>query len=300
MDNKIKKYKKDTKHEILLDNCMLIKKIGSGSFGDVYISKDKNGKMIATKLEEIKEEKKSRLMMEYKIYKKIRSVGFTDGVPEVYSFIETVDYNIMTMQLLGDSLSSIHDKFNKKFDIGTILKIGIEIVTLLEKLHKTGFIHRDIKPNNFLTGLDEHKDKIFIMDLGLSKQYIKNDNKHIGMKTDRSLIGTARYTSLNIHLGLEPSRRDDLESVGYMLIYLFKGTLPWQGLKKDKKKDIIGEVKICTSLQKLCKGLPQCFIEYISYCRSLLFEQNPDYDKLRNIWLNYAEKNKIELKYCWV
>lgn len=299
MKNKIKEIKVDT-NEILLDNCMLIKKIGSGSFGDVYLSKDKNGKMIATKLEGINSEKKSRLLMEFRIYKKIRSLGFTDGLPEVYSFIETDDYNIMTMQLLGDSLSSLHEKCNKRFDIGTVLKLGIDLISLLEKMHNTGFIHRDIKPNNFLIGTTHDKDKIYIMDFGLSKQFLKGDGKHISMKTDKSLVGTARYTSLNIHLGLEPSRRDDLESIGYMLIYLLNGNLPWQGLKRDKKKDLIGEVKMCTSLQKLCKGLLPCFSDYISYCRALMFEDEPDYQKMRNFFINTAKTNKINLKYCWI
>lgn len=290
------------KDEILLDNCMLIKKIGEGSFGDVYLGKDKNNKLIATKLEEIKEHgaKKSRLLMEYRIYKKIHSLGFTDGIPEVYSFIQTDDYHIMTMELLGDSLSAIHEKFNKRFPLETVLKLGIELVSLIEKFHRTGFIHRDIKPNNFLTGIDKNKNKIYIMDLGLSKQYLKSDGQHISMRTDRSLVGTARYTSVNIHLGLEPSRRDDLESIVYMLIYLLNGHLPWQGLKRDKKTDVIGEVKILCNLNKLCKGLPSCFIDYILYCRTLLFDDEPDYEKIKNLFIQTAKEKNLELKYCWI
>jgi serine/threonine protein kinase len=300
MENEKKNKSIKINKKILLDNCMLIDKIGEGSFGDVYLGKDKHGKKIAIKIEEREEDKKSRLYMEYKIYRKVRHDGFIDGIPEVYSFIETDDYNIMTMELLGDSLSSIHEKFNKKFDLGTVMKLGITIIDLIQKFHNTGFIHRDIKPNNFLIGTGNNKDKVYIMDLGLSKQYINSNGSHITLKTDRSLIGTARYTSVNIHMGLEPARRDELESIGYMLIYFLKGTLPWQGLKRDKKNDVIGEVKICTSLSKLCKDLPSCFIDYLTYCRALSFDDEPDYDKLRNLFIKSSNDKKIELKYCWV
>jgi serine/threonine protein kinase len=287
------------KKQILSDNCILIDKIGEGSFGDVYIGQNKNGKNIAIKIENKEQHKKSHLSMEYKIYKRIRKNGFIEGIPEVYSFIETENYNIMTMELLGESLSSIHEKFNKKFNLNTVLKLGIDLIDLMEKFHNTGFIHRDIKPNNFLIGLNSNNNKIYIMDLGLSKQYIIN-NKHIKLKTDKGLVGTSRYTSVNIHMGLEPSRRDELESIGYMLLYFLNGSLPWQGLKKNKTTDIIGEVKICTNLNKLCKGYPSCFLEYLLYCRTLAFDANPDYNKLKELFKKASIDNKIELKYCWI
>lgn len=283
----------------VLDNYFMEKKIGSGSFGDVYLTIDKNTKeRHAAKVEERK--KNSRLYDEFKIYKQIHRKKFLDGVPRIHNFVQTPKFNILVMELLGEDLEKIFNSKNKKFSMETVLLLGVNIVTLLEQLHSSGYIHRDIKPNNFMVGYDD-KSKIYIMDLGLSKKYISS-GKHIPFNTDKSLTGTARYTSINVHMGIEPSRRDDMESVGYMLIYFLKGKLPWQGLKKQKGTsniENIGDVKLCTPLNKLCKDLPECFKKYLSYCRELKYESKPDYNYLRNLFIETGKKLKINLKYEW-
>lgn len=284
-----------------MDNCVLIKKIGFGSFGDVYLARDSESKFIAVKMEK-KSTKKSRLKQEFKMYKIIKQSGFTKGLPEVFCYMQTDDYNIMTMELLGANLNTLMMKNKGSFDLNTVLKLGIEITTLLEKFHSAGFIHRDIKPNNFLVGQENNKHIVHIMDLGLSKKYTQSDGTHMSLKSDKSLVGTARYTSVNIHMGLEPSRRDDLESVGYMLVYFLLGSLPWQGLKKDKNVDHIekiGQTKIHANIKKMCKDIPPCFHEYINYCRNLGFASSPDYSFLKSLFLKEADKYKINLKYCW-
>jgi len=286
----------------LSDNFTLIHKLGSGSFGEVYLANSEKGKICAAKVEEKKTS--SRLKGEYNIYIKLKNCGVSRGIPKIYNFIETPQYNILTMQLLGKSLDEIFVENDKKFDIATVIKLAYDIVTLLEMVHNAGFIHRDIKPNNFLIGHANKNHKVYIMDFGLSKQYINNkNNNHINISTHRSLVGTARYASINVHMGIEPSRRDDLESVGYMLIYFLKGVLPWQNLKKKEGTEqiqLIGETKMCTNVDKLCENTHSCFAEYIKYCKKLDFDEKPDYNYIRALFNDGAQRLKIKPKYFWL
>lgn len=280
-------------NKVLSDNYTIQKKIGSGSFGEVYLAQHVKGGYVAAKIED--KTKSPRVYTEYKIYKYLNKKGFTEGLPEIYDFIETKDFNLMFMQLLGPSLDDMFNECNKKFPVPTVLSIGIQIISLLETLHHCSFIHRDIKPNNFLLDIDT-KNNLYVMDFGLSKKYISG-NKHMRFRSGRSLIGTARYASINMHMGIEPTRRDDLESVGYMLIYFLLGRLPWQGLKKQKGRsnvDLIGEVKMCTNVDQLCHNLPSCFKEYLHYCRNLKFDEMPDYNYLRNLFMDNNPSTILE------
>lgn len=282
---------------ILGDNYKLIKKIGSGSFGEVYLTRDKEGKEYAAKIEE--KTQKNRLKAEYSIYKKVLNNKQITGIPKVYNYIETLQYNILIMELLGKSLENIFDENQREFNLSTILKLGIDMINIIERFHSKGFIHRDIKPNNFLFNNTKPYNTLYLMDFGLSKQFIQN-GEHIGIKFDRSLIGTARYASLNIHWGIEPSRRDDLESIGYVLIYLAKGRLPWQGLKADKDKtqiEKIGEKKLVVTTEKLCDKLPKSFEKYMDYCKKLKFEEKPDYNYLRGVFETEAKDKNIPIQY---
>ncbi len=282
---------------ILGDNFNLIKKIGSGSFGEVYLTRDKIGKEYAAKIEAKSE--KNRLKAEFNIYKKVLNNKNIEGIPKVYNYIETTEYNILIMELLGKSLENIFDENQREFSMSTIFKLALDMLNIIERFHAKGFIHRDIKPNNFLFNSNKPYNSLYLMDFGLSKKYIQS-GKHIDIKFDRSLIGTARYASQNIHWGIEPSRRDDLESIGYVLIYLILGRLPWQGLKADKNKtqiEKIGDKKIVVTTEKLCENLPKCFSTYLDYCKKLKFEEKPNYDFLRDLFIKEAENKKISIKY---
>jgi serine/threonine protein kinase len=286
--------------KIFIDNYELINKVGSGSFGEVYIARNKIDKQLyAAKIEEATE--KNRLKSEYNIYKKINKDNRISGIPKVFNFIQTSDYNILVMELLGPSLEIKFDNNDRKISLKCLFKVGLDMLELIRNFHRRGFIHRDIKPNNFLFNYQSPFNKLYLMDFGLSKPYVIN-GEHIDIKFDRSLIGTARYCSLNVHWGIEPSRRDDLESIVYILIYLFKGVLPWQGLKKDKNKnqvEKIGDKKLTIQTEDLCKDMPDCFRLVLDYVRKLKFEQKPDYDYIFDLFDQDIKKLNIIPEYDW-
>jgi len=194
------------------------------------------------------------------------------GIPSVKSFGFSGDYNILVMELLGKSLEENFQKLSMKFSIKTICMIADQMIQRLEYIHNKHIIHRDIKPDNFVTGIDENANLIYIIDFGLAKKYRSSRTlQHIRYTNNKRLTGTARYASINALKGvgrnnliylIEQSRRDDLEAVGYVLMYFFKGILPWQGLKIDKK-DVkykkIYEKKKSTSADELCAGSPRMF-----------------------------------------
>ena len=284
----------------LLNDYVLTEQIGSGSFGEVYLARYKTGGYVAVKVEERK--KSNRIYNEYKIYVYLHRHGFDIGLPKIYDYLQTPDYNIMVMQLMGPSLDDIFNKHKKKFKLSTVLLLALQIITLMEQLHGAEYIHRDIKPNNFLIGRNQNKHQVYIMDFGLSKKYVIDD-KHIKYRDGRSLIGTARYASVNMHMGIEPARRDEMESIGYMFVYFLKGILPWQGIKKQKGYNHIqkiGEMKMSTKLDRLCEGLPDCFKEYISYCKKLKFDEEPDYDYMRGLFKDTAKKMDIKPEFEWL
>jgi len=277
----------------------LVKKLGKGAFGVVYKAIDtKVNKVRAIKIEN--KNKISRLDHERKIYELlINETGF----PKIYKMLKTKKNNIFIMDYLGPSLEDLFDFCNNKFSTKTVLMIGIQILNRIESLHKAGYIHRDIKPDNFLIGTNDRKSRIYMIDLGLSKKYV-NAEGHIPYRTDKGFTGSFRYSSIRNHRGIEQSRRDDLESIGYMLIFFLKGRLPWQGLKgstKSKRSKNISNVKGSISLNKLCKDIPKEFLLYMKYCRILRFKQVPDYTLLRDLFIALFKKKdyKLDFIYDW-
>jgi len=300
------KNNKNLNSKLLANRYLSKNTLGEGAFGEVYLAEDQknNGELVALKVEN--SNCISRIKMEYKIYKYLEHHNY-EYSPKVYKYFETVEgRRIMSMELLSYSLEDIFRTYSKKFTMETILCIGIDSLRVIEHLHNLGYIHRDIKPNNFMVGRCKNVKKLYIVDFGLSRKYIEN-NQHIPFKDGRSLTGTARYASTNVHLGMEPSRRDDLESLGYMLVYFAKGRLPWQGIKRDNNGDNknehtmkIEKMKFSCPLERLCFKLHPCFKKFIAYCRQLHFEKRPDYDYLRNLLINASMDMNINPHYQWV
>ena len=155
-------------------------------------------------------------------------------------------------------------------------------------MHSKTLLHRDIKLSNFLIGTGENKNLVHLIDFGLAVRYFNPQTQtHIPFKSGKKLTGTTRYVSINTHLGMEQSRRDDLESLGYVLVYLAQGSLPWLTITaetKEKKHAKIKELKMGISASKLCKGLPTVFVKYLTYCQNLKFTQPPDYERIKKMF----------------
>lgn len=275
-------------------NIKVIKKIGSGNFGDIYLGRDQVKKTdVAIKLELLKS-RAPQLHLEYKFYRIIAvSGGKPMGFPHVHHFGTAGKYNAMVLDLLGPSLEDLFDLCHRRFSIKTVCLIAHQLINRFEFIHSKSYIYRDVKPENFLIGRKEADapdmtKTVFVIDFGLAKEYINRDTaEHIPYKEHKSLTGTARYMSINTHQGKEQSRRDDLESLGHMFLYFLRGSLPWQGLKADTLKERyqrIGDVKMATSIDVLCKEFPAEFGEYLRYARALEFTQKPDYGYLRELF----------------
>lgn len=266
----------------------LVRKIGSGSFGDIYLGINiTSGEEVAVKLESHKA-RHPQLLYESKLYKILQG-GV--GIPHIRWYGQEKEYNVLVMDLLGPSLEDLFNFCSRRFSMKTVLMLADQMIGRIEYVHTKNFIHRDIKPDNFLMGIGRHCNKVFLIDFGLAKKYRDNRTRqHIAYREDKNLTGTARYASVNAHLGIEQSRRDDLESLGYVLMYFNRGTLPWQGLKtpkaatKKQKYEKISEKKMATPVEILCKGYPAEFAMYLNYCRGLRFEEAPDYMYLRQLF----------------
>merc|ERR1719330_1667790 len=210
------------------------------------------------------------------------------GVPDVHWYGVEGNYNVMVIDLLGPSLEDLFNFCRRKFSVKTVLMLADQMLNCVEYVHTKNLIHRDIKPDNFLIGLGRKANQVHIIDFGLAKKYRDpRTQQHIPYRENKSLTGTARYASINTHLGIEQSRRDDLEAVGYVLMYFNRGQLPWQGFQatcKEEKYRKIMECKKSTSVETLCKGFPPVFAFYLNYCKALRFEDRPDYAYLRRLF----------------
>ena len=319
--NKLKKSGFNNEQFIINGNYNLIKLLGYGTFGEIILAFDNNSRQLRAIKFEIMSAKNAQLKHEFSIYEQLNMIeekkeqskkdkevyqGTMDaetinkitmnyidkvnnkaiGIPRVYYFDKIENrFNYMVMDFLGPSLGDLFQLTQKKFSLQTVCMCGMQMYCRLEYIHEKGYIHRDIKPENFVTGINDDSNTIYIIDFGLSQRYKdKKTGVHNPYRENRQMIGTVRYASINTQIGIEQSRRDDVESVGYVLVYLALGRLPWQRAGKEKGKGHLAKVlekKLITPPEILCKKLPRQFAFIFQYIRKLKFEERPDYNMMK-------------------
>ena len=252
-------------NQIFFEKYKVIRKIGQGSFGRIYSCQD----IISEELYAMKVEQNSSLNNVLETESKYLNYLKGYGIPELIFFGRTEKYFILIETLLGKSLENLYSESHGNFNLKDVCMIGIQILDRLEYIHNKNIIHRDIKPDNFVIGINDEKNSIYMIDFGLAKRYRNSlTQEHIPFKMTKRLTGTARYASVNALKGGEQSRKDDLESLNYMLLYFLKGSLPWQGvlgLTKGEKYQKIYHIKKNIGVDTLYENLPNEFKELYLY-----------------------------------
>ncbi|KAI5000346.1 hypothetical protein ZWY2020_004935 [Hordeum vulgare] len=262
------------------------RKLGKGGFGQVYVGRRISAKAPGAVEVALKFEHKDSKgcshgpPYEWKVYD---ILGGIHGVPRVHYKGRQGDYFIMVMDMLGLSLWDACCNNSHTMSVEMVACIAIEAISILEKVHSKGYVHGDVKPENFLLGppgTPEEK-KLFLVDLGLATKWKERSTGHHVEYDQRPDIfrGTVRYASVHAHLGRIGSRRDDLESLAYTLVFLLRGRLPWQGYQGENKGFLVCKKKMCTSPESLCSFCPQPFEEFVEYVVNLKFDEEPNYAK---------------------
>ncbi len=295
--------------QILSKKYIIQKKIGSGSYGKVYSAKNIfNNEIVVIKVEKVCNKVNSKdtssLIQESIIYTKLNKIHFTNthyhyfkcGIPKIYDFYmdrkllvkkKYYCYNqYLIMQYVGHDLSRTFDKFNGLIPILNIYCMAVQMINLIEQLHNIGWLHRDIKPENFTL----YKRVIYMIDFGLARKWEdlvdRYDSLFVRGQSSSSIAGTARYMSINVHNGKSYSWRDDLESLGYVLIYFYRGSLPWQGINEKNNRKLMNKIySIKLQKKRLCKKLPSALYDYMQYCYKLKIDSVPNYNYLKSLFI---------------
>jgi serine/threonine protein kinase len=252
----------------------LVKKISQGSFGALYQGKNiRTGELVAIKVEKRSESEVNTLKYEANVYNYLKNI---DGFVKLRWFGTDERYNFLVIDLLGNSLKNELIRNETKNNFELVLNFGKKIINKLMILHENKIIHRDLKPDNILLNSNNLFEDIFLIDFSFCKKYINTNGEHIFKNKINKIIGSVNYISLNVHDLIEPSRRDDLESVIYILIYLYYGKLDWENSMSitgiyEMKKNIIYN-----------QNIPAYFRNMITYVRTLEFNERPNYFHLMN------------------
>ena len=268
----------------------LVRELGRGSFGCVNLMRDREtGQEFAVKVE-ASDTRAPQLHYETRVLCDLRDCF---GIVPVYARWERDGAHYMAMMPLGASLEACRATLCTR---DLLEWVAPQAIRSLRAIHEHGYLHRDIKPDNFLTGPGTAKSRrLYLVDCGLCKRFRKTDGTHIPFRKGKRLTGTARYCSIGTHEGFEQSRRDDLEALGHTLLYIQLGSLPWQQSTQKFKRTSdryawIASQKVTIPLRTLCGGAPEAFLLYLRYVRALAFDQTPDYDMLTQFFRNSARK----------
>ena len=284
----------------LFNKFKIIQKIGQGSFGKIYIAQSIcSQKLYAVKLESIKD---SYFLLEDESL--FLSYINSPRIPKVKLFGYSGPNIVLVMELLGPSLDRIiHSLPDKKMSLRCVCNIAYQMISIFETIHNYDIVHRDVKPGNIAIGVGEGHKFLYLIDFGLSIKFRSfSTKKYFPFEQGKKLVGNARYSSINALEGGTQSPRDDLESLGYVLIYFCLGKLPWQGMISHSKEDKyykIREIKKTITPAELCENLPPQFVEYIKYTRNLKYEETPDYNYLKNLFITILKNNNWEFDYYY-
>ena len=248
--------------------------------------------------------KRPKLFGEFQVYQQLHCDSSTiyKGIPNVYyfGFDEEKEHKVMVMDLLGTNLDDLFKKCNKKFSLKTVLMLADQMLTRMEFVHKNKFLHLGVKPANFVMGFGKNAHQLYLIDFGSSKKYLF-EGGHIHYREMQPPSGNIYFISINSELWIRQSRRDDLESLGYLFIYFLKGSLPWENLKstcmKNLRENIMNKKEI--SIEKLCEGLPDEFAKFLTYCRKLWFDSKPDYSYLKKLFQVLFKKSGFKFDYLY-
>ena len=286
----------------LLDNYEMREMIGFGAHGKIIVARSKlTNELVAVKSRSVNMNKKERssLRKEAKIYKKL--VG-APGFPICKHYIMENGNESLVMEYLGKNINNLMWDVVEASHIGhlslkTVLMIADQALSRLQYLHKKGYVHCDVKPENFAVGRKPSDNTLFLIDMGLAKRYTdKKTGEHVPFSDKCSFTGTMKYASINAHRGWKLSRRDDLESLGYTLIYLLTGSLPWATYTSMKD---VKNCKMNTSVKYLCDGIPEEFEVFINSVKCLGYSDEPDYASYRKLFRQLFIKNGFFYDYVF-
>lgn len=277
--------------EILGNRFLVLNQIGKGGFGSVHLAYDKGlKKAIALKVESSRHPKQY-LAKEREIYSLLNGLKC---FPRMHFFGTDGLWNYLALDLLGDSLENRFNKNNRKFQPLQLASFAYQMINIIEHLHNIGYIHRDLKPHNFMLGCGKNKNKLYLIDFGLAKSYLNPNGTHVENTALAPIVGTREFISLNAHSRRVLSRRDDMESIGYILAYLNTGDLPWTTSRN--RMDRVYERKLWTPLHVLFQGLPEEFSIYMIYCLKLLFDQTPEYELYKSLFKKLIRWDRFKYK----